>query len=69
MPPIPASAATALEFIKRLPLIRDWRRKRHFAHFVSREGFTSRYGVFENFADARSILPKSREFDSKALAT
>ena len=63
-----AAGAGLRERIKTLPLVRDWRRRRAVAHFLSREGFASCYGVFADFGEARRFLPPNKEFDDEALA-
>ncbi len=63
-----AAAAGLRERIKALPLVRDWRRRRAVAHFLSKEGFASCYGVFADFGEARRFLPPNKEFDDEALA-
>lgn len=59
--------AGALEFVKRLPVLRDWRRRRQLARFLSPGGFTSRFGVFSTFAEARAFLPVSAGFNSREI--
>lgn len=56
------------EPIKRLPLILRWREQRHLAYFLSEAGFTSFYGIFRSFPEARDSLPKSKEHNQRALA-
>lgn len=63
-----ATTSPFVEPLKRLPLIRTWRDRRRAAWFLSDEGFTSSYGVFSSFAEARAWLPPSCEFDQEALA-
>lgn len=59
----------ARQFIKRLPLVENWRRKRQLEYFLSDKGYASHFGVFTNFEEARLWLPKSQEFDQEKLAT
>jgi putative methyltransferase (TIGR04325 family) len=56
-----------IEPLKRLPLIRNWQKRRRLAHFLSEEGFASFYGVFGSFSEARDALPKSKEHNQRAL--
>ncbi len=46
------------------PALQSWRRRR----FFSATGFAGYFGVFEDFAEARTWLPASPEFDHAALA-
>lgn len=50
-----------------LPLVRDWRRERHRARFLSPNGAFSFYGVYDDFAQARRDLPPHREFEAAPL--
>lgn len=61
-------AVPFVESLKRLPLIRNWRRARSHAHFLSDKGLFAYFGVFKTFAEARRSLPPSREFDQHSLA-
>ena len=47
------------------PVLLRWQRRR----FFSETGFTGCFGVFKDFAQARTWLPVSPEFDHAALAT
>lgn len=46
------------------PALQRWRRRR----FFSEAGFAGCFGLFKSFAEARSSLPPSPEFDHAALA-
>ena len=60
--------SSAISFMKLLPVIRTWRNRRQYAHFLSDKGLHSHYGVFNSFAHAREKLPSSRGFDQRELA-
>ncbi|MBO9513630.1 MAG: methyltransferase, TIGR04325 family [Variovorax sp.] len=50
------------------PLTRPALRKWRLRQFLSREGFTAYFGVFDSFADARRWLPESPGFGKEELA-
>ena len=54
-------------FVKALPFMRTYIDRRDYAHFLSQEGFASHYGVFDDFTQAREMLPLSREFNQREL--
>jgi len=54
-------------FVKALPIMRTYVDRRRYAHFSSKEGFASHYGVFDSFAQAREMCPPSREFNQREL--
>lgn len=56
------------ESLKRLPMIRNWQKRRRLAYFLSEDGFASFYGVFASFSEARAALPKSEGHNQRALA-
>jgi putative methyltransferase (TIGR04325 family) len=62
------SMASVKGTVKRLPAVRGWVDARLYEHFLSPSGFTSFYGVYESFEDARRHLPASRAFDSTEIA-
>jgi putative methyltransferase (TIGR04325 family) len=61
------SLASVRGTVKRIPAVRAWLHARLYEHFLSARGFTSYYGVYEGFEEARRHLPASREFDSREV--
>lgn len=53
--------------IKQLPIVQRLLEQRRLAFFQSPEGFTSHYGVFRSFDEAREFLPPTREYDLEVL--
>jgi putative methyltransferase (TIGR04325 family) len=57
-----------VEALKRLPLIRTWRLRRHHRFFLSAAGYGSHRGIYRDFAEARAALPPSQEFNTREFA-
>src|SRR5512139_41597 len=55
-------------WVYEVPGVNVVRANRQRKHFLSPEGFTSHFGVYDTFDDARRALPPSDEFDHSALA-
>jgi putative methyltransferase (TIGR04325 family) len=58
------SLASVKGTVKRIPAVRGWLHARLYEHFLSPRGFTSYFGVYGSFEEARRHLPASQEFDS-----
>jgi putative methyltransferase (TIGR04325 family) len=53
--------------VKRIPAVRTHIHARLYRRFLSLEGFTTYFGVYGSFAEARANLPASREFDTTSV--